>query len=89
MDAFLDTNPAEAVPKEEFRGSKKGTWPAAALAIVLLGVFTLDMSRFWLVNPEYHYGWIVPALVGFLLFGVGTIAQTRRFRRGHTPLREA
>ena len=43
-------------------------WSAAVCVAVVAGTFLFNVAPYWQVNPQYSYGWLVPALGVFVFF---------------------
>ena len=63
-------HPTPSVPKTpgESRPSIRDALPVLLLLTTLWGWSLHINSAFWLTNPNYHHGWLVPILVVFFLW---------------------
>src|SRR5690348_14058345 len=42
------------------------SWSAGLVLAILGGAFLVNVAPYWQVNPQYSYGWLVPAFAAIL-----------------------
>ncbi len=56
-------------PRERSTNCVPGRFAAAlAVALAFVAFIAVDQSHWWRLKPDYAFGWLVPALVAFLVF---------------------